>query len=691
MSGSFVKEIFLVVLGLYGVLVRLLLGHLGFFALLGLFGLLNLLGFRDFLGFLSFFGFFRLNYVLKHLGLGLNGYGLLCGGLRKLGDRLNGHGLLGGDHLLVGGLSVGIVALGVAHLGDLDGLANDLGSGSGLLGRGRIGFGFGLHLGLGGRLGLNRDGNLLGSLLLLGHYVIVKLPGEVCVCGNHALVLVGNAGHVIGRQLKGGGGLFLANVFLNQLAGNQALGALKGIQRLIVDLLNINGRESVLLAGALNQLHGPLELTGGAKLVEEGCVGILLFGSHVLTTVNGALQGLGLQSKVELQNVGLDVDLCDLGASVVEAVGGPADAALGSLVGKERVLQLAVVLLDAGARLDQLGLKALAVVSHDVASRCLVKSNDALVARKAILAIGLLVVNIVLLALGLLAVLKIVVLVDLILVVKLLVLGVGCVLGKGGNTSILALLGGLLIGLLALLQLVVQKVGQLFHQLLGSGIGLLRGCSGNLANDLLLGLGNDLLHDLVGTVATDGFTRRSRGSLYGRLADDGRQKLGHGGLLGGLLGRALLCVKDVKGSFLLGRLLNEGLLSPYRGIGLLTLLLLGGGIGLGGLLFMGRLVLLLRQRRHVPRGQEGIALDPNHDQKNQKENGNKSHNPRQNGKRSEGSCGNGTQKNECRTVMILVGGIPRAIRLGVRIGMTHLAQQNQNARHQGTQKAGQQD
>ena len=65
---------------------------------------------------------------------------------------------------------------------------------------------------------------------------------------------------------------------------------------------------------------------------------------------------------------------------VGKIIDGPGDTILGSFVTKERVFNAAVIFFDLRACLDQLCLKALAVMCNDVATRFLVKANNALIA-----------------------------------------------------------------------------------------------------------------------------------------------------------------------------------------------------------------------------------------------------------------------------------------------------------------------
>ena len=314
---------------------------------------------------------------------------------------------------------------------------------------------------------------------------------------------------MVGIQLKGGCGLLLADVLLDELSLDEIVGGVEGILLGVIHGLNIDGREAVLLAGASDQLERPLELAGRADLVLEGGVGVLLLVANVASLIHRTLKACGIEREIKLQDAGLYVDLGDLRAAVVEGVGRPADAVLGSLVGKERVLQLAVILFDVRLCLNELCLKALAVAGHQIAAGLLNEADDTLVARE--VAILLCVVHVVL-VLGMVGIQSLVLLVlqsELGLVIKLVLLvkRVGG-LGKGGNA--LALGQGLLSGggvkLAAALQLVLEEVRKLFEEELGGAslLRCLRGCgrsghgNGGLLDDLLDGFGNHLLHDLIG-------------------------------------------------------------------------------------------------------------------------------------------------------------------------------------------------
>ena len=561
-----------------------------------------------------------------------------------------------GGKFLVGRLSVGIIALGIAHFGDLDGLLDHVGN--------RLSCGLGRFLRhrrfLGNRFLKHRLldglGDLLDLLFLQFQHLVVKLPGEVCVGGNNALVLIGNRGDMIGIQLKGSGGLFLSDIFLDQLALHKALGGFKGIELPVIHFLNVDGRKSLLLAGALNQLHCPFELSGGAKLVQEGGVSIFLLGAHVSAAVNGSLQGIGIQRKIELQNIGLDVDLGDLGSAVVEAVGAPADAALGSLVGKERVFQLTVILLDTGTRLNQLCLKALAVMGNDIASRVLVKADDTLVTGESVLAVGLFVVDIILvLGFGIVDIVKLVLILILVLV-GILILDFH-ILREGSDRSVIGRgrLGFVI--LLTLLQLVIQKIGKLFHKLLGSlGLGSSRG---NLPYHLFLRLGHDLLYDLVGTGAICKGGTLGNGSLgrgYGLsiLGENLSLHLFHGSFLVKLLIDLLiigLILKYREG--ILGRGSFLGL-----GIGILALLLTLVGKRCGRALLGGRnrRVFCLNQRRGILGRNEGISFFVEHDERHDKHHRGNRHQTREHRKRYVGGLRNDAKHEHSASVIIMPRG-----------------------------------
>ena len=616
---------------------------------------------------------------------GSSRYVLVYGILRNFLAFHGNHRLACGDHLLVGRLGIGIITLGIAHFGNLDGLLDHacgrLLHGSGNLCRGGSLFGNGL---LGDRLlGFGRRGIRFHGLVLLARgSIIIQLPKEVGIGRDHAFVLLGKLGGVIGSQLEGGSRLFLANIFLDQLALHQCLGGFEGILLCIIDRFNVNGREPLLLAGALNQLHSPLELTGRAKLVLEGGLGVFLLIAHVSATVDGSVQTLGLKRQIELQNIGLNVDLCDLCASVMEAVRGPADAALGSLVGKQSVLELTVIFLDTGTRLDQLCLKALAIVRHNVASRILVKTDDALVSCKAVLTVGLFVVNVILVVTrSTVRLVELILILGILLVEKRLILGSKLLLGEGCQRILLGAVGK--IGFLALLQLVVQKIGQLFHELLCGGS--LRGrLYGNLANDLLLGLGHDFFHDLIRLIA------------LGR----GRILQSHGSN-GGFLGNAVLYTVLIK---LLadGRLLIEALIRILKdgkcilgvllclGIRLLTLLLCLGGNklrnGLGNRL--PRLSFRFGKRCDILGGNKEISLFLRYDQKHRKNHGTNRYQSGNDRKCQIGHLRNGSQRNHGNGIMIVLRGFvfPKLLLLPTRAG--HLSRKDQDAGNFYPQQAG---
>ena len=499
---------------------------------------------------------------------------------------------------------IGIIALGVAHLGDLDRLAHDLLLRLDRRGRGRLGDGLLLDGGLFLDDGLGLDHGLfldhgLDLAILTGQGIVIKLPGEVGVCGNDALVLAGNVGDMVGIQLKGGCGLLLADVLLDELSLHEIVGGIEGILLGVIHGLDVDGGEAVLLAGASHQLERPLELAGRADLVLEGRVGVLLLAANVASLIHRALKACGVKRQVKLQNAGLCIDLGDLRAAVVEGVGRPADAILGALVGKERVLQLAVIFFDMRLCLNELCLKALAVAGHQIASGLLNEADDALVAREVAILLGVVHVVLVLGVVGVQGLVLLVLQSKLGIVLKLVLL-VKRIGGprKGGNA--LALGKGLLCGggvkLAAALQLVLKEVRKLFEEELG-GASLLRclrrcgrsGCghgNGGLLDDLLDGLGDHLLHDLVGTGAIGKGRILCHGLAADRLRDgdlghflgrNGRQN-GDRGLLGGLLRKDLL--GDFLGHFLGGFL--DGFLDGFLGDFL--------GDLLNGLLYEGRLV-----------------------------------------------------------------------------------------------------
>ena len=367
---------------------------------------------------------------------------------------------------------------------------------------------------------------------------------------------------MIGGKLEGRCGLFLADIFLDQIARHQILGGIKGILLFIIDVLDIDGRQTVLLAYTLYQLHCPLELAGRAELVAERRIHILFDIAHVSTAINGSLKACGIKGKIKLQNTRLDVDLCDRRASVMEAVGSPTDAVFGTLVGKQSVFQLAVIFLDVGTRLDQLCFKALAVVRHDVATRVLVKADDTLVACKAV-AVGIVffVVLVILVSFCVctsFGFFQIVLVINLVLVVRVFFVIRHIGSGKSGNTCIgvllaLFFLGFRFIALLALLQFVIEKIRKLFHHRIGRRVVLLLGGGGGrrFLVHFFISLGHDLFHDLIGACAVSK-GRFTLGRHHGRLrlCDGLNRRNSDLRLFGGSLGNLGFLRKCGKGLFL---------------------------------------------------------------------------------------------------------------------------------------------
>ena len=219
------------------------------------------------------------------------------------------------------------------------------------------------------------------GLLLFG-LLVVKFPRKVCVYGDHTAVLLGNLRNVVGIQLKGHSGFFLAQIFTDQAAADQVFGGIKGILLLVIDRFDIDGREPLLLACALNQLQCQRELAGGIDLVKEGSLRVLFLASHVASVIHGVLQRCRIERQVQIQRTGAHVDFRDLRTVVAVIVDRPRDAVLCALICEQCVFDCAVILFDVGTGLDQLCLKALAIVCHDIATRLLVKADDALVARE---------------------------------------------------------------------------------------------------------------------------------------------------------------------------------------------------------------------------------------------------------------------------------------------------------------------
>ena len=276
----------------------------------------------------------------------------------------------------------------------------------------------------------------------------------------------------------------------------------------------------MLLTNTLNQLHCPFKLSGGTYFILERRIGILFLGADVFTAVNGPLQRCGIKRKVNLQNTRLHVDLCNLLSAVMEAVRGPADAVLRSLVGKQCIFNITVVFLDVGTCLNQLCLKALPVVRHNVATGNLVKADDTLVPGKMIsVGIILLVVHIVVGILVNGGILKLVVIVRIVVIV--IIGGYRRSKGRNGIGRLsFAILSSLPLGGLRQLQLsaranlIVKQIHQLFHYGIVAGTRFTRGC---FFINFLNRFGNHLFHNLIGlcSVGKCGSTFRALRSCGG--------------------------------------------------------------------------------------------------------------------------------------------------------------------------------
>ena len=221
---------------------------------------------------------------------------------------------------------------------------------------------------------------LYNRLLRLFGLLIIKFPSKVRIYGNHAAILLGKLRYVIGIQLKGHSGLFLAQIFANQAAADQILCGIERILLLIVHRLNIDRRESLLLASALHQLQCQRQLSGRVHLVKERCFRILLLIADVTTVIYTILQRRGIKRKIQIQSTRTNVDLRNLRMIVIVIIDGPRNTVLSTLIRKKRILDRAVILLNVATRLNQLCLKALAVMCHDVAACLLVKANNTLTA-----------------------------------------------------------------------------------------------------------------------------------------------------------------------------------------------------------------------------------------------------------------------------------------------------------------------
>ena len=475
-----------------------------------------------------------------------------------LGDHFNGASLLADlCRSACAVVMLGVVTLGCANslvcCGSCGSCAR-YGGGNGYFLDGRLlndnGFLFGL---------LNDDGffgdrlfyRLFGSgLFNRFRLVVVKLPSEVCVCGDNGFILFDQLRYVIGVKLEGSRRLFLTQILANKSAGDERFGIGEGILLLVVDLFDVDGREPLLFTGALYQLQSKRELARRVDLVKEGSLGVFLFGSNIASAVNGILKSRGLKRKIEIQRTGANVDLCDLRVLVGVGVNGPAHALLGAFVAHKRVADSTVIFFGSRTGLHQLCLAALAIACNDVASCFFVKAYDALVAKE--IAFVLVIVFFCIgfsfcLILG----------INLILGVELFDFEL-FVLGVDGRYTLAVFLCGTCNSNLTLhtdLRLELLESIDRLHHFLGYGIGtLILGNSGGvgLLDDLLGGLNNMLFNK--GNLSCIGrHTLMHERLLHGLCGCNCGRSCGNGGF-GNRLGRCL-CLCDLDGSFLDGSFL----------------------------------------------------------------------------------------------------------------------------------------
>ena len=329
--------------------------------------------------FYSFFDFFYsfLNRCFLDGGLVRNlGDSFLCLGLNGLsgglGKNLDGASLFG----CLGLCTRAVVTLGVVALGGANSLV-----GGGCGGRSRYGYG--------GSGLLDNDffyrgfffDNFFDNFFYLG-LIVIKFPGEVCVCGNDGFVFLYQLRYVIGIKLKGSRGLFLAQILTDKTTGNQCFGFGKGILFLVVDLFDIDGRESLLFAGTLYQFQCKRKLARRVDLVKERCLGIFLLAANVASAIDRILKCGGFKRKIKIERARTDVDFCNLRAIVCVGIDAPTHTLLGALIAHKRVADSTVILFGGRTRLHQLCLTALAIASNDVATGFFVKTNDAFVAKE---------------------------------------------------------------------------------------------------------------------------------------------------------------------------------------------------------------------------------------------------------------------------------------------------------------------
>ena len=335
--------------------------------------------------FLSDFFYCFLNNGIFYLGSDFFGF-CLDGLFGRLGKNLDSASLLGNlCRISVAVVTLGVVTFGCAN-GFVCGCSGGCGSGShgSLLCNGFLDDGFFFdNLFCNGFFdnGFFFDDFFDGFFHYLG-LIVIKLPGEVCVCGNNGFVFLYQLRYVVGIKFKGSRRLFFAQIFANKSTRNECFGIGKGILLLVVDLFDIDGRKSLLFASSLYQLESQGKLTGRVDLIKEGGFGIFLFAAYILAAINGILKRRGFKSKIKIKCARADIDFCDLCVLVCVSVDGPAHALLGAFVAHKRVADSTVILFGVGARLHQFCLAALAIACHDVATRFLVKANDTLVAKE---------------------------------------------------------------------------------------------------------------------------------------------------------------------------------------------------------------------------------------------------------------------------------------------------------------------
>ena len=549
----------------------------------------------------------------------LGGSFFSCGGLffNDLGDRFlclclyhNGLGSSFGQYLdgaslftdLCGSTNT-VVTLGIVTLGGANGFVRSCCCGGACNGCCGSGF-FNNYRLLGGGL-FNDNGffndrflnDLFDNNRFFGNLglIVVKFPSEVCVCGNDRFVLFGHLRNVIGIKLEGDRGLFLTQIFADQAANDKRFGFGKGILLLVVDLFDIDGRESLLFAGTLHKLKGKGKLAGRVDLVKERCFGILLFVAHVAAVVNGILKRGRFECQIKIEGAGTNVDLCNLRMLVGVGVNGPAHALLGALVAHKRIADSTVILFGCGAGLHQLCLTALAVASNDVATRFFVKANDALVAAKEIAFVFVVVLFCIGFSLRLVLCLELFILV--LVNLKLLLFDLGICGGTFAIDRYRTLYGDLALHTELCFEL--HKFGDRLHHFLGSGADLrlllalgygVDGCGVGLLDNLFGGFNdvffnNGSLSRIAGnTIGKDRTLDRLRGDracfgsggnnsgfgngcalfLFGLLCgllDGFFIVLGKSCILGGdQIGNCLLCLGIVLIGLLKGLLLDGKLL-----------------------------------------------------------------------------------------------------------------------------------